>query len=506
MSVVLDAVSSVVGAVADVVGTVAETVVNVADTVIQTVADNPLLIVAAIAAPYALGALAADAGAGIAGVGMDLGATVAGSTAIPTAMLDAAVGATTGAIGTGATALGVTGAGIAGGAGAMGISAAAMEAAAVGTALGTTSMASAFAFPSTTEATNFGTSILDTTNSSLAVADTSQMTASNVLGNQAVSDFATTLNPMVTEQATNAVNLVNSGMPYGEAISSATNGAVNPNPIGEIFTNSTTNIADTYNTLSKGAQSMMQNMGQTILPDANPLVQKFVTNTAVNTALNGGDVTKALEGSALGMGTGLLGNEVTGLTSDTLGNTGSKIAGNAASSLATGAVTGQNLGDVAKNFAIGTGFNQVAPIVNDITGSPTTTNALMNTAKGIVNGQDIGSAVTGAGIGALTSVANNALGSTNPNSVAGALTNIGKGLATQAVNQAVNPPVNATQSGMATKPQTLTSAQVAKLVPSTQPTGGLPTTSTMPAQKVDVSTLTPITNISNLSTILGKKV
>ena len=188
------------------------------------------------------------------------------------------------------------------------------------------------------------------------------------------------------------------------------------------------------------------------------------------------------------------------------GNTGSKIAGNAASSLATGAVTGQNLGDVAKNFAIGTGFNQVAPIVNDITGSPTTTNALLNTAKGVVSGQDIGSAVTGAGIGALTSVANNVLGSTNPNSVAGALTSIGKGLATQAVNQAVNPPVNATQSGMATKPQTLTSAQVAKLVPSTQPTGGLPTTSTMPAQKVDVSTLTPITNISNLSTILGKKV
>ena len=153
------------------------------------------------------------------------------------------------------------------------------------------------------------------------------------------------LNPMVTEQATNAVNLVNSGMPYGEAISSATNGAVTPNPIGEIFTNSTTNIADTYNTLSKGAQSMMQNMGQTILPDANPLVQKFVTNAAVNTALNGGDVTKALEGSALGVGTGILGNEVTGLTSDTLGNTGAKIAGNAASTLATGAVTGQDLGD-----------------------------------------------------------------------------------------------------------------------------------------------------------------
>ena len=506
MSVVHDIVSDVVGGVVDAVGTVAETVVNVAEKVVQTVADNPLLIVAAIAAPYALSALAADAGAGATLGGVALGDTALGASAILTPGLDLAVGATTGALGTGAATLGVTGAGIAGGAGAMGISAAAMEAAAVGTALGTTAMASAFAFPSVTEATNYGTSILDTTNSSLAVADSSQMTASNVLGNQAVSDFATTLNPMVTEQATNAVNLVNSGMPYGEAISSATNGAVTPNPIGEIFTNSTTNIADTYNTLSKGAQSMMQNMGQTILPDANPLVQKFVTNTAINTALNGGDVTKALEGSALGVGAGILGNEVTGLTSDTLGNTGAKIAGNAASTLATGAVTGQDLGDVVKNFAIGTAFNQVTPIVNDITGSPTTTNALLNTAKGVVNGQDIGSAVTGAGIGALTSVANNALGSTNPNSVTGALTSIGKGLATQAINQAVNPPVNATQAGMATKPQTLTSAEVAKLVPSNQPTGGLPTTSTMPAQKVDVSTLTPITNISNLSTILGKKV
>ena len=60
MSAVVKAIANVIEDVFEAVGDVVEAVVNVAEKVIDTVAENPLLIVAAIAAPYALSALAAE--------------------------------------------------------------------------------------------------------------------------------------------------------------------------------------------------------------------------------------------------------------------------------------------------------------------------------------------------------------------------------------------------------------------------------------------------------------
>ncbi|HUV84415.1 MAG TPA: hypothetical protein VMV86_01835, partial [Methanosarcinales archaeon] len=74
MGGIVSAIGDVVGGVADVVGTVAEGAVDLAGSVIETVASNPLLMVAAaVAAPYALGAMAAEAAVGgaVAGLGVD---------------------------------------------------------------------------------------------------------------------------------------------------------------------------------------------------------------------------------------------------------------------------------------------------------------------------------------------------------------------------------------------------------------------------------------------------
>jgi hypothetical protein len=72
MSAVVEAVSNVVSSVVDAVGDVAEAVVDVAEKVVETVAENPILIVAAVAAPYALSALAAE---GAVVTGLEVAAT-----------------------------------------------------------------------------------------------------------------------------------------------------------------------------------------------------------------------------------------------------------------------------------------------------------------------------------------------------------------------------------------------------------------------------------------------
>lgn len=85
MGAVVDFVEDVVGGVVDAVGDVAEAVIDLAEDVIETVAENPILIVAAIAAPYALGALAAETAA----VGALEVATAAEAVEVGTAVLEA---------------------------------------------------------------------------------------------------------------------------------------------------------------------------------------------------------------------------------------------------------------------------------------------------------------------------------------------------------------------------------------------------------------------------------
>lgn len=101
----VDAVSDVVEAVGDVL----EDVVELAEDVVDFVAENPLLLVAAIAAPYALGAFAAEAGVvgalevATAAEAIEVGTAVLEATELATAVASAEVAAATTVIEAGAT-------------------------------------------------------------------------------------------------------------------------------------------------------------------------------------------------------------------------------------------------------------------------------------------------------------------------------------------------------------------------------------------------------------------
>ena len=109
MGAVVSFIEDVVSGVVDAVGDVVEEVVNVAEKVIETVAENPILIVAAIAAPYALGALAAEAGVvgalevATAAEAVETGAAVLEATGTATAVASAETAAAATVIEGGAT-------------------------------------------------------------------------------------------------------------------------------------------------------------------------------------------------------------------------------------------------------------------------------------------------------------------------------------------------------------------------------------------------------------------
>ena len=294
MSAVIEAISDVVEGAVELVGDVVEGVVDLAETVVETVAENPWLIVAAVAAPYALSALALEAGIA-------------------------------------ATALEVAGA---------------------------------------AEAIEAGVAVLEATEAVAAVASAETFAASAIVEELGVSAII---------EAAEAASLVSEGATIAEAVTVASEGAASVSSFAEAASTTVESMSNMFSTLSEGATNIINTFGETLLPDANPMLQKMAGNLAINTATNGGDFNSALQSTLLSAGTGFLGSEIAA-------ETGSRLAGQVAS---------QAIGQVARTgdlnlegLAAGTFGSFVGNEVGEETGSRVLGNAASSVTRNLVQGND----------------------------------------------------------------------------------------------------------------------
>jgi hypothetical protein len=372
-------------------------------------------------------------------------------------------------------------------------------------------MSDAFTFPSVTEATNFNTSVLSTSNESLMAFNPSQTASSTVLGNQPTIAFNSNyLSPEVFSQASQASSLASSpGMSFSNALVSTTGMA--PNASTSMFAqawDTAKGVVSTIKDVNAQADKLLNSIGNVIAPGADPLIQKTITNTAVNTVANGGDVGEALKGSIIGTGAGLAGSTVAGATADTLGKTGANMLGSAAANATGTALTGGDIGASLINSGIGAGTGLAGKTVTDLTGSSLLGGAARTAVGTGLRGGDVGNALLNYGtnteVNTGTSYLNDLLktNNVNPKSPLGMITNAVTPALTSMVTGA--PPPSAASM---LKSSGLTKAVSSNILPKTNAPTVLAaaqpqTTMTPPPQKVDVSTLKPITDISSL---IGKK-
>jgi hypothetical protein len=407
------------------------------------------------------------------------------------------------------------------------------------------------------QATNFGKSILDASNSSLAAFNPPQTAASTIMGNQPSVVFNSNyLSSETFIQAKEAASLVQSpGISFSNALASTTGGTVAPNVSTNIFAQAWDAAKGVYNTVSEAsaqADKFLNSIGNVIAPGADPLIQKTITNTAVNTVANGGDFESALKGSIIGTGAGVAGSKVAGMTVDTVGKRGASILGGAAENATGTALSGGDVGQSLLNSGVRAGAGITGSYVSDLTGSKILGSAAGDAAGTALSGGDVKSSIlnsgvkagvgyTGKGITDLTGssllgdAARTAVGtSLTGGDVGGALANFGKNALVGEGNNYLNnllkenkispksplgmianaatPALSSLITG-APPPSAasiLKSSGVGKVLSSSAPLkSNAPTilaaaTKPMapPPQKVDVSTLKPITDISSL---IGKK-
>lgn len=484
MGFVADAVSSVVGGVADAVGTVADTALSVAGDVVDAVASNPLLIAAAVAAPVALGGLAAEAGAGAAFSAADVGLSGLGTgmleAGIPSALdIGAGLGYGT-AAGMGAGTLAGTAAAVGAGVGASGL----------GSIYADGAITDAFNFAPIDQATNFGTSVLDASSSNLAVFDSSQTAASTVMGNSPTMAFDSNyLNSSMFTQAQDAASLAQSpGMSFSNAVSTATDGAIAPSNATSMFTNAW----DSAKGLVQQANDFTNKIGQTIAPNADPMVQKAITNFGTNMVTTGGDVEQSLKGTAIGTGVGLVGKEVTDLTSSMLGSTGSKIAGGAAGNVAGAIASGAS----PEQALIGGAAGAAGAGVTNLTGSPLVGNLAKSVTGSTLSGGDVGTSLINTGLNTGLGYLNQQLGITPTSTLGKIVSPLESGLISSFTS---NAPKSASMLASLGKTNISPLSSIAKSTSS--PTSAIVKSGTsgvqLPPQKVDVTGLTPV-NLSSL--------
>ena len=407
MGGIVSAIGDVVGGVADVVGTVAEGAVDLAGSVIETVASNPLLMVAAaVAAPYALGAMAAEAAVGgaVAGLGVDaaamglIGPTLMGAVGATEAALSAAAlsaGAGAGILGGGALAGGLTLAPAAigstealSGAGA-GASAAGSTAGFTGATgeigptsllgnpvgftgttgeIGPTSLLGKI--PDATQAVSQATNSMATSNTGLAVDNAVQNTTYQI-GSQGGT---------FTDQI-NAAQMMNKGVPYQEVIQTVSNGNIAPNPISEMYNS----VTSGFKGISDTANNLVNSIGQNLLPGADPMIQKAASNFVVNTAMTG-DPEAALKNTALSFGGTWAGQQV-------FNQTGSNVLANATKAGIPAAIGSGDIGTGLISAGIAGGGTEVANLTN----SPFLGKAAGTIAGTAIGGGDVGNSILGLG-------------------------------------------------------------------------------------------------------------
>jgi hypothetical protein len=314
MGGVVKAIANVVSDVVEVVGDVADVVVSAAEDVVDMVAENPLLIVAAVAAPYALSSLAAEAAVAEFG---------------------------TGAIGF---------------------------------------------VPEASAAVQAGTAVLEATGSTVAVASAEATAAEAAIASGASLDAATT-----------AASLVSEGATVSEALTTATAGEAAISPLTEIASNA----SNAWETLSDAAKNLTKTIGETLLPDVSPEIQRLVGQTAINTVVNKGDFGAAVESTLLSAGTGALGSEIAS-------ETGSKLAGQIASGAANQLIRTGDLNP--EGLAAGALGSVVGGEVKDLTDSDLAGRAASSLTSSVVQGRDPTAGLVNTAVGAGVNAGREALG------------------------------------------------------------------------------------------------
>jgi hypothetical protein len=186
-----------------------------------------------------------------------------------------------------------------------------------------------------------------------------------------------------------AASLVSEGASVAEAVSSATAGAVETSTLTEVASTATEGLSSTWETLSQGAQSIVQTIGETLAPGADASLQKLAGQVAINTATNGGDFEKALVNTGISFGTGLLGSEIAGAT-------GSDFAGRVAANAAKQLIT---TGDVDLTKMAGSEVGKfVGSEVADETGSDLAGKAASSITNSVIQGKDASTGLLGLGI------------------------------------------------------------------------------------------------------------
>jgi len=517
MSAVFEAVGDIVSGAVEVVGSVVEAAVEVASTVVEAVAENPILAVAAVAAAPALAGMAgaatggAVAGAGVSASSMGLiGPTLmgaAGATPAALASYAAATGAGAGVLGGGALAGGLT---------LLPAAAGSTEAlAGAAQAAGATQAAGSAVSP-----TNFGSGFTGSTGeigpSSLigkvpdaaqAVAEaTSSMASSNTA--LAIDNAVQNTTYQVASQGGSfmdqiqAAQMMNQGVPYTNVMSSISNGSFIPNPISEAYNSVTTG----FKNISDAASGFMNNIGQQLLPGADPMIQKAASNFVMNTAVTG-DPETALKSTAIGMGGQWIGQQA-------FNATGSPLVANAAKSGSSAILSGAD----PTNALIGTGISAGGQEIAKLTNSPFAGKAAATIAGTALGGGDIGKSLVNLGASEANPLIGHAvktaLGPDTPAPVSNIAQRVAQNTAQNVITGA--PKVVNTSSLVGPLAQTAANQITGNIVPGGQTgttTSNAPLqiasnalTSTIrrkaPAQVVQLSNLLPIAYNSSLSNLL----
>lgn len=533
MGGVVSAIGDAVGGVVDAVGDIAEAAVDVVGDVVEVVADNPILLAAAIATPVALSAMStsavgtsalagASASAGVSASSMGLiGPTLMGAEGATAAALSSAAyaaGAGAGVLGGGALAGGLTlapalaaGSEMLGGSivpsilttqGGLGATTAnlAPSFAGGGGWAPIDSISNAFNFASSDQAANFGSSVLQASNSSAAAFTPQQTAAQSILGNNVPTVFQNEfVNPALISDATKSVNMISQGVPFSQAVPTTT-------PMTDAFMSNIKDVYGKVSQLSDQAESIINKVGQTILPDAPPELQNLVSKTAMNTVTTGGDIEKSLKQTLMGVGPSYLAKEVTQLTDPLLGEFGSKLVGGA-----TGNTAGALLaGATPEQALMGAGMGATGSAVTNLTGSPLIGGAARTAVGSALSGRDVGQSLLGYGINAGVDKLSNQLvdaAGIPTTGFVGRITRPIIGSLEDQLRSSIMPsrPSNIQQAARPTNVSPLNTTSLTKVLQSkplsatnqstVQPSGVLPTSA--PAQKVDVSKLKPV-DISTL--------
>ena len=332
MSAVVEFIEDAVEDVFEVVGDVVEGVVDLAEDVLETVAENPLLIVAAIAAPYALSALAAEAA--VVGVAEVAVAGTAAEAATAASIFE-----------------------IAGAAEAVASGTAVLEATGAATAIASAETVAASTLIEAglgVEAAATGASLVAegaTVVEAIATASAGEVTASGFIeAATGAFDAASSAVQTLSQSATNITNLIGETLLPGAdatlqnfagkvAINTATNGG----DFGEALTSSLISVGTGFVGSEVAAETGSKVIGQTVA-------------SSLGTVARGGDLN--LEN----IGANLAGNFVGSEVAD---ETGSSLAGRAASSVTKDLIKGKD----ATTGLLNLGINELGNAVTGQIGS-----------------------------------------------------------------------------------------------------------------------------------------